>query len=322
MRDMIQNAPLGVFVLMVLFPLAMAGVLVFAGLRARRQSALMASTKPVPIGMAEDGYRQFEGTAEAIGGQTLRAPLTGSECVWYDARVEEFKTVGSGSHRRSDWQVVRSVTSSAPLLVRDATGACVVRVLDAEVTPRDKSRWTGATLEPEDRNPPRLGPQESWPMVEVAGGSTRFRYHETRIYPGDPLTVVGQFLSHKFDRTASDDEDDDVLLEGETAADLENGGDGGDDEDDDTDDAASAAPGGSSRAWAREDAARQDALDELALAVTKAEIMAGGRGQPLILAATSAATHAHMTAMGAQAAFMVALVPLALAGLVLLARFG
>jgi hypothetical protein len=49
---------------------------------------------------------------------------------------------------------------------------------------------------------------------------------------------------------------------------------------------------------------------------------AGGRGKPLILGATSAATHAHMSEMGAQAAFMVALVPLAIAALVLLARFG
>lgn len=330
MRGMIQGAPLGVFVVMVLLPLAMAGICVFAGLRARRQAQLVTSTRSVPIGMADDGYRQFEGTAEAVGGQTVQAPLTGSACVWFEAKVEEYISRRRSSSERSDWQVVRSLTSSTPLLVRDGTGACVVRVVGAEVTPRDKSRWTGATLEPADRNPPRLGMHESWPMVEVAGGSARFRYTETRIYPGDPLTVVGQFASHKFDasndgddldelppdpsiapgwKAADEDRDDeDVLSDGDTA--------------DDGEDAEAGAGDTPGRTWAAADSARQDALDALALTVTKAEIMAGGRGKPLILAATSAATHAHMSEMGAQAAFMVALVPLGIAALVLLARFG
>lgn len=318
MSGMIQNAPFVVFVLMVLFPLGMAALLVVAGLNARRQAALVTSTKSVPIGMAEDGYRQFEGTAEAIGGQALRSPLTGSECVWFEARVEEMPTSRGRDNSGGGWRTVRSLTSSAPLLVRDATGACIVRVSGADVTPRDKSRWIGASLEPEDRNPARLGMQESWPMLEVSTSTNRFRYTETRIYPGDPLTVVGQFASHRFD--ARSDDERDVLLEGETAADLE-----ADDETDD-DDAAHAATassaGRSGGDWASMDAEREDTLDALALTVTKAEIRTGGRGKPLILAATSASTHAYMSEMGAQAAFVIALVPLGIAALVLYARLG
>ena len=48
----------------------------------------------------------------------------------------------------------------------------------------------------------------------------------------------------------------------------------------------------------------------------------GGRGQPLIVAATTAAMHVFMQEMGARAALTIALVPLAIAALVLLARFG
>jgi hypothetical protein len=318
MGEMIRNAPFVVFVLMVLFPLGMAGVLVFAGLRARRQAALVTPARSVNIGMADDGYRQFEGTAEAIGGHTLQSPLTGSACVWYEARVEELRSP-RGSSGGAEWVTVRALTSSAPFVVRDATGACIVRVLDAEVTPRDKSRWIGRTLEPEERNPPRLAPQESWPMVETAGGSRRYRYTEQRIYAGDPLTVVGRFASHRFDATSDDGRD--VLLDGETAEDLERDDDGAQVEPAPagTSASASGAPAGD---WAGVDAERQDALDGLAPSITRAEIAAGGRGQPLILAATSAATHAHMSAMGAQAAFLVALVPLGVAGLVLLARLG
>jgi hypothetical protein len=317
MRGMIQNAPLGVFVMMVLVPPAMAGVAVFAGLRARRQAQLMAATKPEPIGMATDGYRQFDGTAEAIGGQTIVAPLTGTACVWFSARVEEFKRIGGSGDRRSDWRVVRDLTSTAPMLVRDATGACVIRVHGAEVTPRDKSRWTGANLEPDDRNPPRLAMQDSWPMVESAGGSSdRFRYTETRIYAGDPLVVVGEFASHRFDAASADldDEDDndfEDIADGEVATESDEG-----DEDEDTESISRA-----NRTWNAADSERHDTLDRLAASVTKAEIQAGGSGKPLILAASSAATHAYMSEMGAQAAFMIALVPLGLAALVLLARF-
>lgn len=305
MRSMIQDAPTGVFVVMVLLPLAMAGIAVFAGWRARRQARLVSSTKAAAIGMADDGYRTFEGAAEAIGGQTLVAPLTGSPCVWFSARVEKFARTG-GSDRKSAWVTVRDLTSNAPFLVRDRTGACVVRPFGAEVTPRDQSRWTGAAIEPEDRNPPRLGPQESLtPILEVAGGpNSRFRYTEMRIYAGDPLTVAGVFASHRFDASVDDedDADDDVDIQ---SPDLERP----------SDEAADAT-------WHAADAERTDTLDQLAFSVTKAEITGGGRGQPLIVAATSAATHAYMSEMGAQAAFMVALVPLGIAALVLLARWG
>lgn len=305
MQSIVQDAPLGVFIAMVLFPLAMAGVAVFAGLHARRQARLVRSTKAMPIGMAEDGYRTFEGTAEAIDGQALLSPLTGSSCVWFSARVDEFKRSATTSNRKSDWVTVREITSSAPLLVRDSTGACVVRPWSAEVTPRDKSRWYGGTIDPEDRNPPRLGPQENLtPMLEVGGGSKhRFRYTEMRIYPGDPLTVAGVFASHRFD--ARDDDGDD---EGAT--------------DEATDPAATSRADDAGRTWQETDSDRADALDALALSVTRAEISAGGRGQPLIVAAASADTHVYMSEMGAQAAFMVALVPLGIAALVLLARWG
>jgi len=89
--------------------------------------------------------------------------------------------------------------------VRDATGACVVRLFGADITPTDKSRWTGATLEPADRNPPRVGPSGSTDgFVQVSGGpNSGYRYTEKRIYAGDPLMVVGLFDNHRFDQARS-----------------------------------------------------------------------------------------------------------------------
>ncbi|MGE0811834.1 MAG: hypothetical protein AB7O28_25390 [Vicinamibacterales bacterium] len=324
MREAIQDAPFGVFLAMVGVPLAMALVAVIAGLNARRQARVVSTTKAVPIGMAEDGYRLFEGTVEAIDGETVVAPLTQSPCVWYAATVEEWTLDARGDTRKSDWKVVKTVTSSAPLLIRDRTGACVVRLFGAEMTPTDKSRWTGGTLEPEDRNPPRVGRTESAEgMLRVAGGpNSRYRYSEERIYAGDPLMVTGAFESHRFDRGDADDLDElppDPAIAGADWAPEEDDGD-------DTSSPAAAVTGSHGRMarhdWDAADIERHDTLTRRAAAITKAEIQKGGKGQPLIVAATTAATHAAMSEMGAQAAFMVALVPLGIAALVLLARFG
>lgn len=323
MRTMIQTAPAGVFAGMVLLMVGMAAVAVLAGLKARRQARVVGGTPISPIGMAAGGYRHVEGTAEAIDGQTVVAPLTGSECVWYSATVEEWTRAGGATARRADWQTVRSVTSSAPLLVRDSTGACSVRVFSAEITPRDKSRWTGDSLEPTDRNPPRLGPQESGPMVQVSGTPTsRFRYTETRIYAGDPITVAGVYHPT---RDAAPDLD---TLPPDPAIAPDWTPDDSDDAVDAADAAATPPPTTGSHGriarndWEAADIERHDTLTALAARYACGEMDAGGRGEPLVIAAMSGTTHAYMNEMGAQAAFMVALVPLGVAALMLLVRWG
>lgn len=303
---MIQNAPFGVFLAMVGIPLAMAGLAIFAGIKGRQMARLVKETKAAALGMATDGYHQFEGRTEAIAGQPLRAPLTGAECVWYWAKLEEWRRSG-GDRQRYDWYAVHEITSSAPLLVRDATGAAIVYPHGADVTPTDKSRWTGAGPEPDDRNPPRMGPGDSFEAgLQIAGGpNSRFRYTESRIYAGDPLLVIGQFSTGRF--AADEDEGDET---GDSAADADIAG---------ADAAADDAQLGS---WHRADSERYDALEPAARQVTKASVTAGGRGQPLVLAAATAQTHAAMNDLGSKAAFTIALFPLAIAALVLLARFG
>ncbi len=318
MQTMIREASTTGFLIMVLAPLAFAGVALFAAWHARRQAQIISGTQAAPIGMAEDGYRKFQGTIEAVAGQTIVAPLTGSPCVWYDARVEKWTRRTTGQNRRYEWQTVRHVTSTVPFFVRDATGVCAIDVDGAEVTPTDKSQWTGATLEPTDRNPPRVGPSQSTHgFVQTAGGAEgQFRYSEERIYAGDPLLVVGAFASHRFGR------DDAAHADGTDAEDDQ------DDQDEDIDDSETDAADGEAAgasedryAWAASDAERAEALWEQATEVTKATIGAGGRAQPLILTTTSEAAHVAMTEMGSQAAFYIALIPLGIAALVVLVRF-
>ena len=174
-------------------------------------------------------------------------------------------------------------------------------------------------LEPEDRNPPRLAPHESRPMVEISGTpNSRYRYTETRIYAGDPITVAGMFDPHRFEARDLDDLPPDPAIAPDWTPDADDG----------PDEPVTAAPvtGSHGRiardAWEAADIERHDTLTARAARQACGEMAAGGRGEPLVIAAMSGATHAYMSEMGAQAAFMVALVPLGIAALMLLARWG
>lgn len=320
MRTIIREAPLGVFVAMVMVPLAMAATAVLAGWNARRQAALVAHSTTSLIGTAEDGYREFQGTAEPISGAPVVAPLTSSPCCWYRATVEQWsrRTESGSASKRHHWETIRSVTSSAPFLVRDSSGVCAVRVYDATVTPTDKSEWTGATLEPEDRNPPRVAPsQAAHGLLQVAGGpASQFRYREERIYAGDPLFVIGAFASHRGDGSRDLEHlppEPEAIAGGPTARPSAATGQGPAPEE--PDDAPPIDP------WRAADETWHDTLWEQAAQVTAAEIATGGRGRPLVISTTSKQAHQAMNELGGQAAFTVALLPLALAALVLLARF-
>lgn len=302
MSSFIRHAPMGVFLAMVLLPLGLAAAAAFAGWRARRQTTLLTETPSTLIGMTTDGYRQLRGQVEAVAGETLRAPLTGAPCCWYEARVERW-TRATSTSKQFFWETVRSVTSTAPLLVRDATGLCAVHVYGGEVTPTDRSQWTGATLEPEDRNPPRHGTADAPSGLLQIGGRrpSVYRYTEARIYAGDPLLVLGRFINRRFEAPDDDDDWDEDAAGTLPARDLET------------------APGD---AWAATDLARADALTARAAALTPFAISAGASGEPLILSTTSASGHVAMAEMHRDAGVTIAVSLLALVALLLYTRFG
>jgi hypothetical protein len=308
--ETIRSLPLALFIAIMFFPLVLAAVLIGAGLQARRRAALITATETANIGMAQDGYREFEGRAEAIGGEAVPAGLTGWPCVWYRATVEKFST-GSGSNRTSSWSTVRSLTSNAPFFVRDSTGVCLVEPWGAEVTPTDKSVWYGATEKPADRNPAKVGPSESARgMVEVGGGpNSKYRYSEERIYAGDPLLVLGEFTTGRH----------------QSAFDADGEDENGEDEDGEAEDDDGIDDDSTLSEEEREDIAadeRAEALRARGEDTTKAWIGRGSGRQPFILSTTLQAIHVAQSSMGAQAALTGAAVPAVIALFLLWARFG
>lgn len=94
---------------------------------------------------------ELTGRVEPGEGGPLRSPLTGTECVWFHARVaaryRRKVDTGEGAARRQGREVVvRDETSRAPFLLRDAQGAipvvpsgrvCEAQQVMAELQPPD-----------------------------------------------------------------------------------------------------------------------------------------------------------------------------------------
>lgn len=75
--SLVGEIPTTPFFVILAFPLSMAGICIFASIQAFRRAKLIEAMPTSQIGSAPDGYVELEGRAEAVRGQTLRAPLTG-----------------------------------------------------------------------------------------------------------------------------------------------------------------------------------------------------------------------------------------------------
>jgi hypothetical protein len=292
MASMVQSLPVIVFLFIFGIFAAMAGMCVFAAVRSRARAGLIAATPTSHVGFATDGYVEIEGVAHPINGLTLKAPLTGTACLWYNARLERWSS--SSSESEHAWRVVRQSTSDSPFLLRDSSGTCIVFPLGAEVTFTDKSVWFGATPVPVDKNPSRKGPGESPEgNVRVYGTADKeYRYTEERIYPGDPLYALGQFYTAGWDEEEENVEEEE---EEDAPTDAEN-----------TDE------------W--DDIDRFDELTRQASKITSRHL-SKPPDKPYLLSTTPQAKLLEVHSQGWKGALFVGVVPAAIALLVLYLRF-
>jgi hypothetical protein len=309
MQELIRSMDTTAFLFVNAFLLAIASVAIYASLHARRRAALVKATPTSNIGMAQDGYCEFEGTVEAIDGPPVISPLTRIPCAWYHARLQRWNRGGRNSD--GSYVTIEEATSGAPIMLRDSTGVCLIFPYGAEVTPTDKSQWTGPTAQPADRNPPKVGPEGALSQGFTVSGTanTKYRYFEERIYIGDPLLVLGEFTRRQFEAAEEDEEDVEDFDEDDHPDEPEAA-----DDDVAAEDAIDAAD------W--DDSDRANKLTTRAEQTTRACIQRGSGSKPFIVTTTPQATHVYVTEIGGQAAMYVALVPLSIIGLMLYARFG
>ncbi len=169
-----------------------------AGYTGLRRARHIEDVPTARVRSAPQGYVELIGHARSLEGEPIIAPLSKTECCWFQYRVER--------RGDKDWRTVDSATSDGIFLLRDETGDCVVDPEGAEVTSRHKQRWTddgsGWGGHAVHARLPSLGRTADL-VVNIGGkvleglgsGMGKYRYTESVILNGDPLYAVGQFHS-------------------------------------------------------------------------------------------------------------------------------
>ena len=137
---------------------------------------------------ASQGYVELIGTAAARGNQ-LVAPLTGQQCLWWRYTIERHQKSG----KSSSWRTIDKGASDTPFYMADATGSCRVDPAGAEISCLHKKVWRGSRRVPTTSTlSHRPGLMEK--LTPLLGGG-RYRYSEFIIREGDPLYLLGHFVS-------------------------------------------------------------------------------------------------------------------------------
>ena len=155
--------------------------------RLLRRDRFAADTPISKIRSAAQGYVHFEGQVRptTAQGETL-APLTNRPCVWWEYKVEQYR---SGRLKGTEWTCTDRGTSITPFELCDADGRCLVGPVGAEIMPSARNVWHGKTPRPEG------APAFGLPFLSVFDDGT-YRYTESILAVGARVTVLGELRSH------------------------------------------------------------------------------------------------------------------------------
>jgi hypothetical protein len=168
---------------------AVCGVLALAALvgclSRLRRDRFIADTPLVRIRSAAQGYVRVAGIARSPPDETLRSPLTGRACVWWDYQVEAREENAKGE---AVYRTIEKATSVTPFVLNDSDAECLIGPVGAEVTATSNERWSGMSRHPG-------GMPVSHSILGLVGQDD-YRFHERLIAPGMPLSVLGELRSH------------------------------------------------------------------------------------------------------------------------------
>ncbi len=148
---------------------------------------------------ASQGYVELSGLAK-VQGNPLTAPLTAQPCLWWRYTIERHEQSG----KSSSWNTVDKGTSTEPFFMTDGTGICRVDPNGAEIHCLHKRVWRGSTRLPETAvltYQPGVLERLSSPIFSTGKFSSGkfssgdYRYTEYVIKDGDPLYLLGHFVS-------------------------------------------------------------------------------------------------------------------------------
>jgi len=139
------------------------------------------------IRSASQGYVELVGLAISKTG-LLSAPLTAHPCLWWQYKIERYQKSGK-SH---SWATIDSGVSDTPFFMDDGTGICRIEPRGADISCLHRKVWYGNS-----RLPPGAVLTLKPSFLPFLGGlgSTRYRYTQALIRDGDPLYLLGHFVS-------------------------------------------------------------------------------------------------------------------------------
>jgi hypothetical protein len=114
--------------------------------------------------------------------------LTGMPCTWWRYKIDELSRTG----RSRSWSTVDSGTSTAPFLLDDGTGQCLIDPRGAEVFPGVTNVWYGPESWPQGRIPDGTG-VFGWLVDHVV--TDKYRYTEHRLQLHEHVCALGAFRS-------------------------------------------------------------------------------------------------------------------------------
>ena len=149
-----------------------------------RRARLLEDVPTSRVRSAAQGYCELDGIARMLEGPVIVAPLSQLRCVWWEYKVEEKVTTGSGRNRTTRWQTIAHRTSECLFALDDGTGTCVIDPDGATVIASTTDRWHGAHSR-------WVGPPPKAGWRRWFGG--RYRFTERRLSIGKPLFALGWF---------------------------------------------------------------------------------------------------------------------------------
>lgn len=114
--------------------LLMALVSLVAWLSAMQRARLFTDTPLSAIASASQGQVRLQGRGQPLGGEPLRAPLSGLPCLWYRLHTER-------QEEDNRWVSDHRDESTASFILNDGTGTCVLDPEGADMQVARKKRW-------------------------------------------------------------------------------------------------------------------------------------------------------------------------------------
>jgi hypothetical protein len=164
-----------------------------------RRLQLIRDTPTQKIKSMSMGTAELKGDAGVVS-ETLQAPITDRDCVYYEYKVEEYQDSGDDSH----WETIENGESSEPIGIDDGTAAAVVEIEEAEVELPDEDYQE--RVEGGDEPPQKIQDFIDQNQDVKQGNNEMFtifdndrKFTEYYIQPGDHLYVFGNAEEKRLD---------------------------------------------------------------------------------------------------------------------------